>query len=73
MTHSSSLSGSRQKYIAANKLLFVDLEKAFDCVPWKIIWRTLRKLVGVELWIVQLDLSRVYDFNNRNLVITAKL
>ena len=33
-------------------MAFVDLEKAFDQVPQKIIWWTLRKL-GVEEWIVQ--------------------
>ena len=46
----------QEKYLAANKRLymaFVDLEKAFDWVPWKVIWWTLRKL-GVEEWIVRL-------------------
>ena len=46
----------QEKFLAANKRLykaFVDLEKAFDRVPWKIIWWALRKL-GVEEWIVQL-------------------
>ena len=31
----------QEKYIAANKMFyfaFVDLEKAFDCVPRKILW-----------------------------------
>ena len=32
---------------------FVDLEKAFDLVPWKVIWWALRKL-GVDEWIVPL-------------------
>ena len=37
----------QEKYLAANKRLymaFVDLEKAFDCVPRKVIWWALRKL-----------------------------
>ena len=46
----------QEKYLAANKRLytaFVDLGKAFDRVPRKVIWWTLRKL-GVEEWIVRL-------------------
>ena len=34
-------------------MAFMDLEKAFDCVPRKVIWWALRKL-GVEEWIVRL-------------------
>ena len=34
-------------------MAFVDLEKAFDGVPRKVIWWALRKL-GVEEWIVRL-------------------
>ena len=34
-------------------MAFVDLEKAFDRVPRKVIWWALRKL-GVEEWIVRL-------------------
>ena len=44
----------QEKYLAANKRLymaFIDLEKAFDRVPLKVIWWVLRKL-GVEEWIV---------------------
>ena len=44
----------QEKYLAANKRLymaFVDLEKAFDRVPPKVIWWALRKL-GVDEWIV---------------------
>ena len=40
----------QEKYLAANKRLymaFVDLEKAFDQVPRKVIWWALRKL-GVD-------------------------
>ena len=46
----------QEKYLAANKRLymaFVDLEKAFDRVPRKVIWWALRKL-GVEEWILRL-------------------
>ena len=44
----------QEKYLAANKRLymaFVDLEKASDQVPQKVIWWALRKR-GVEEWIV---------------------
>ena len=44
----------QEKYLPANKRLymaFVDLEKAFDRVPQKVIWWALGKL-GVEEWIV---------------------
>ena len=44
----------QEKYLAANKglfMAFVDLEKVFDRVPWKVIWCALRKL-GVEEWIL---------------------
>ena len=46
----------QEKYLAVNKRLymaFVDLEKAFDRVPRKVILWALRKL-GVEEWIVRL-------------------
>ena len=46
----------QEKYLAANKRLymaFVDLAKAFDHVPPKVIWWSLKKL-GVEEWIVRL-------------------
>ena len=46
----------QEKYLAVNKRLYmalVDLEKAFDRVPRKVIWWALRKL-GVEEWIVRL-------------------
>ena len=39
-------------------MAFVDLEKAFDRVPRKVIWWALRKL-GVEEWIVPL-VQRMY-------------
>ena len=34
-------------------MAFVDLQKAFDRVPQKVIWWALRKL-GVDEWIVRL-------------------
>ena len=46
----------QEKYLASSKrlcLAFVDLEKAFDWVPRKVIWWALRKL-GVEEWIMRL-------------------
>ena len=46
----------QERYLAVNKRLymaFMDLEKAFDRVPWKVIWWAQRKL-GVEEWIVWL-------------------
>ena len=46
----------QEKYLGVNKRLymaFVDLEKAFDRVPRKVIWWSMRKL-GVEEWIVRL-------------------
>ena len=46
----------QEKYLAVNKRLymaFVELEKAFDHVPRKVIWWALRKL-GVEEWILRL-------------------
>ena len=46
----------QEKYLAANKRLymaFIDLEKAFDQVPRKVIWWALRKL-GVDEWIKRL-------------------
>ena len=44
----------QEKYLARNKELwmaFVDLEKAFDRVPWEVVWWALRCL-GVDEWIV---------------------
>ena len=40
----------QEKYLAVNKplyLAFIDVEKAFDRVPRKVIWWAMRKL-GVE-------------------------
>ena len=52
----------QEKYLVANKRLymaFVDLKKAFDRVPRKVIWWALRKL-GVDGWIVRL-VQRMYS------------
>ena len=46
----------QEKYFATNKPLyiaFVDLEKAFDRVPRKVIWWALRS-VGVEEWALKI-------------------
>ena len=46
----------QEKHLAKNKKLyfaFVDLEKAFDRVPRKVIWWAMRTL-GLEEWIVRL-------------------
>jgi len=45
----------QEKYIAKKKdlwMAFVDLEKAFDRVPRKVLWWALRE-VGVEEWLVR--------------------
>ena len=47
----------QEKDLAANRKLymaFVDLQKASDRVPRKVIWLALRKL-GVDEWIVRLE------------------
>ena len=44
---------------------FVDLEKAFDCVPREVIWWAMRK-VGLEEWIVRF-VQAMYK-NNRSKV-----
>ena len=52
----------QEKYLAKGKLLyfaFVDLEKAFDRVPRKVIWWALRK-AGVDEWIVKV-VQCMYD------------
>ena len=57
----------QEKYLAANKRLymaFVDLEKAFDRMPRKVIWWALRKL-GVDKWIVRLVQGMYYNARSR--------
>ena len=44
----------QEKFIEKKKdlwMAFVDLEKAFDRVPWAVLWWALRKL-GVEEWLI---------------------
>ena len=43
------------KYLGKHKDLyfaFVDLEKAFDCVPRKVLWWALKK-VGLDEWLIR--------------------
>ena len=52
----------QEKYLAKNKdlwMAFVDLEKAFDRVPRKVVWWALRSL-GVDEWLVSVIRS-MYD------------
>ena len=57
----------QEKPLAANKPLymaFVDLEKAFDRVPWDVIWWAMRKL-GIDEWLVRLVQSMYKDVRSR--------
>ena len=57
----------QEKYISANKPLyftFVDLEKAFDGVPRKVLWWALRSL-GVEEWAVRVIKGMYTDVKSR--------
>ena len=57
----------QEKHLAANKPLymaFVDLEKAFDRVPWDVIWWAMRKL-GIDEWLVRLVQSMYKDVRSR--------
>jgi hypothetical protein len=52
----TTLRQMQEKHCTINKPLyiaFVDLEKAFDCVPRKVLWWALRSL-GVEEWAVKI-------------------
>ena len=54
-------------------MALVDLEKAFDQVPWKVIWWALKKL-GVEVWIMWLvqGRSRVKSLKWRSVITKAR-
>ena len=57
----------QEKYLAKNKKLyfaFVDLEKAFDRVPRKVIWWAMRKL-GIEEWIVRFVQTMYHNTKSR--------
>ena len=57
----------QEKYLAANKplyLAFIDLKKAFDCVPRKVIWWAMRKL-GVKEWAIQVVQGMYRDAQSR--------
>ena len=44
----------QEKHLGKHKPLyfnFVDLEKAFDCVPRKVLWWAMRR-VGDEKWVI---------------------
>ena len=45
-------------------MAFVDLEKAFDPVPRKVIWWALRKL-SVEEWIVRMEQGMYANVRSR--------
>ena len=57
----------QEKYLAKNnKLLFafVDLEKASDCVPRRVIWWAMRKL-GIDEWIVRFVQTMYHNTKSR--------
>ena len=57
----------QEKHLAANQPLymaFVDLEKAFDRVPRRVIWWAMRKL-GVEEWLIRTVQSMYEDARSR--------
>ena len=57
----------QEKHLAANKPLhmaFIDLKKAFDRVPWDVIWWAMRKL-GIDEWLVRLVQSMYKDVRSR--------
>ena len=57
----------QEEHLTANKPLymaFVDLEKAFDCVPRDVIWWAMCKL-GIDEWLVCLVQSMYTDVRSR--------
>ena len=52
----------KKKYLQKKKNIyfaFVDLDKAFDCVPRRIFWWAMQKL-RIDEWIIQ-NVKSVYD------------
>ena len=57
----------QEKYLGKRKnlyLAFVDLEKAFDRVPRRVVWWAMRKL-GVDEWLVKIVQSMYTDARSR--------
>ena len=57
----------KEKVCAVNKTLYMDfddLEKAFNCVPRRVIWWALCKL-GVDKWLVRLKQNTYDDARSR--------
>ena len=57
----------QEKYLAKNKKLFfafVDLEKAFNRVPRRVIWWAMRKL-GIDEWIVRFVQTMYHNTKSR--------
>ena len=57
----------QEKHLVAGKplyLAFIDLEKAFDRVPRKVIWRGMRKL-KIDEWLVRIVQSMYKEVRSR--------
>ena len=57
----------QEKYLGKRKnlyLTFVDLEKAFDRVPRRVVWWAMRKL-GVDEWLVKIARSMYTNARSR--------
>ena len=56
-----------EKYLAKSKdlwMAFVDFEKAFDRVPWEVVWWALRYL-GVDEWIMSVIKAMYEDASTK--------
>ena len=64
----------QEKYLAKKKELwtaFVNLEKAFDCVPRKVVWWALRK-VGIDEWLVNV-IKAMYVGNTTSVLMKGQV